>query len=142
LGSIEHRAAVSPQRQIWKRSALNVSLGARVEISGPTRRIYDKGSRGVPGCRSSRQATISRGGDRLQEIFNLDEGSVVLTYPASLSAQSYQDLSDYLELFLRKAKRRAQTDALMPLPDHLKGRTGAGIGDRAGRGFEDADHEE
>jgi hypothetical protein len=44
----------------------------------------------------------------LQEIFNLDEGSVVLTYPASMSAQSYQDLADYLELFLRKAKRRAE----------------------------------
>jgi hypothetical protein len=47
-------------------------------------------------------------GDALQEIFNLDEGSVILTYPASLSPQSYQDLSDYLELFLRKAKRRAE----------------------------------
>jgi hypothetical protein len=47
-------------------------------------------------------------GDALQEIFSLDEGSVILTYPASLSPQSYQDLSDYLELFLRKAKRRAE----------------------------------
>ena len=47
-------------------------------------------------------------GDALQEIFNLDEGSVILTYPASLSPQSYQDLSDYVELFLRKAKRRAE----------------------------------
>lgn len=53
------------------------------------------------------EATISRGGDRLQEIFNLDEGSVVLTYPASMSAESYQDLADYLSLFLRKAKRNA-----------------------------------
>jgi hypothetical protein len=47
-------------------------------------------------------------GDALQEIFNLDEGSVILTYPASRSPQSYQDLSDYLELFLRKAKRGAE----------------------------------
>jgi hypothetical protein len=37
-----------------------------------------------------------------------NEGSVVLTYPATLSPQSYQDLSDYLELFLRKAKCRAE----------------------------------
>ena len=44
----------------------------------------------------------------LQEIFNLDEGSVVLTYPATLSAQSYEDLADCLNLFLRKAKRRAE----------------------------------
>jgi hypothetical protein len=52
-------------------------------------------------------ATISAAGERLQEIFNLDEGSVVLTYPAALSAESYQDLADYLALFLRKAKRNA-----------------------------------
>jgi hypothetical protein len=52
------------------------------------------------------EATVRHG--LLQEIFNLEEGSVTLTYPASLSAESYQDLSDYLELFLRKAKRRAE----------------------------------
>ena len=43
----------------------------------------------------------------LQEQFNLEEGPVTLSYPASLSAESFQDLSDHLELFLRKAKRRA-----------------------------------
>ena len=45
-----------------------------------------------------------------QEVFALDEGDVTLTFPASLSTQSYQDLADYLELFLRKAKRRAVAD--------------------------------
>jgi len=30
-----------------------------------------------------------------------------LTFPAELSATSYQDLADHLELFLRKAKRKA-----------------------------------
>lgn len=44
----------------------------------------------------------------LREVFNLEEGAVTLEYPATLSADSYQDLSDYLELFLRKAKRRAE----------------------------------
>jgi hypothetical protein len=43
----------------------------------------------------------------LQEVFNLDEGPVTLTFPASLSVESYQDLSDYLGLFLRKANRNA-----------------------------------
>jgi hypothetical protein len=45
----------------------------------------------------------------LQEVFTLDEGSVTLTFPATLSAESYQDLADHLEIFLRKAKRRAQS---------------------------------
>lgn len=44
----------------------------------------------------------------LKEVFNLEEGAVTLEYPVTLSAESYQDLSDYLELFLRKAKRRAE----------------------------------
>jgi len=43
----------------------------------------------------------------LQEVFVLEEGPVTLTFPASLSADSYQDLSDCLSLFLRQAKRHA-----------------------------------
>jgi hypothetical protein len=43
----------------------------------------------------------------LQEVFVLDEGNVTLTFPAQLSLESYQDLADHLEIFLRKAKRRA-----------------------------------
>jgi hypothetical protein len=42
----------------------------------------------------------------LQEVFNLDEGPVTLTVPATLSAASYADLADQFELFLRRAKRR------------------------------------
>jgi hypothetical protein len=57
----------------------------------------------------------------LQEVFNLDEGPVTLTFPASLSAESYQDLSDYLSLLLRKAKRNA--DAIRQF-DEMIGKTG------------------
>jgi hypothetical protein len=42
----------------------------------------------------------------LQEVFNLDEGPVTLTVPATLSEASYTDLADQFELFLRRAKRR------------------------------------
>ena len=42
----------------------------------------------------------------LQETFNLKEGPVTLSFPASLSMESYDDLSDQLELILRRAKRR------------------------------------
>jgi hypothetical protein len=47
----------------------------------------------------------------LQEVFNLDEGPVTLTFPASLSSDSYADLKDHLDLFLRKAKRQADKAA-------------------------------
>ncbi|WP_211385275.1 hypothetical protein [Bradyrhizobium japonicum] len=43
----------------------------------------------------------------LQEVFNLEEGPVTLTFPSTLSEESYEDLASYFELFLRKAKRRA-----------------------------------
>lgn len=47
----------------------------------------------------------------LQEVFNLAEGPVVLSFPESLSSSSYEDLKDYFELFLRKAKRQADQRA-------------------------------
>lgn len=46
----------------------------------------------------------------LQETFNLDEGPVTLTFPEKMSVASYEDLEAHLQIFLRKAKRRA--DAL------------------------------
>ena len=48
---------------------------------------------------------------------------MTLTFPSSLSAESYQDLSDYLSLFLRKAKRNA--DAMRRF-DEMVGKTGDG----------------
>lgn len=47
--------------------------------------------------------------EMLQEVFNLDEGPVTLTFPAKLSPASYEDLQAHLDIFLRKAKRRADT---------------------------------
>jgi hypothetical protein len=43
----------------------------------------------------------------LQEVFNLDEGPVTLIFPSSLSEDSYQDLSDRIEIVLRGLKRRS-----------------------------------
>jgi hypothetical protein len=43
----------------------------------------------------------------LQEVFTLEEGPVTLTFPASISGESYRDLADHIALFLRKASRRA-----------------------------------
>ena len=50
-------------------------------------------------------ATVPSG--KRQEIFALDEGDVILSYPDNLSPASFHDLEGYLSLFLRKAQRRA-----------------------------------
>jgi hypothetical protein len=44
----------------------------------------------------------------LQEVFNLDEGPVTLTFPAKTSVPSYEDSEAHLQIFLRKSKRRAE----------------------------------
>jgi hypothetical protein len=50
-------------------------------------------------------------GEAVQEIFNLDEGPVTLTVPATLSPESYQDMADRIEIFLRGLKRRSEAAA-------------------------------
>lgn len=42
-----------------------------------------------------------------KEVFDLDEGTVVLTFPESLSATSFEELDAYLKVFLGKMRRRA-----------------------------------
>jgi hypothetical protein len=47
----------------------------------------------------------------VQETFVLDEGPVTLSVPALLSPESYQDMADRIEIFLRGLKRRADAEA-------------------------------
>jgi hypothetical protein len=49
-----------------------------------------------------------------QEVVTLDEGDVVITFPENLSVQSYEDLKDHLDLFIKKMQRRA-----VPIPPHI-----------------------
>jgi hypothetical protein len=44
-----------------------------------------------------------------QDVFTLDEGSVVLQWPSSMSAESYEDFEGWLQLVLRKVKRSIVT---------------------------------
>lgn len=43
-----------------------------------------------------------------REVISLDEGDVSITFPSDLSAESFADLRDHLNLFLRKMERRAK----------------------------------
>ncbi len=45
-----------------------------------------------------------------QDTYTLDEGDVVLQWPARLSQESYEDLKDWLDLIARKMKRAVPTD--------------------------------
>lgn len=40
-------------------------------------------------------------------VFDLTEGEVVITFPESMSPESVSDLQDYLNVFMKKAKREA-----------------------------------
>lgn len=40
-------------------------------------------------------------------VFDLTEGEVVITFPEALSPESVSDLQDYLNVFMKKAKREA-----------------------------------
>jgi hypothetical protein len=44
-------------------------------------------------------------------VFALTEGDVTITFPEGLSPESVLDLSDYLDIFLKKAKREAGISA-------------------------------
>jgi hypothetical protein len=48
----------------------------------------------------------------LQEVFNLEERPVTPLFPATLSEDSYQDLSDRLEIVLRGLKSSADAAQL------------------------------
>lgn len=45
-----------------------------------------------------------------QDTFTLDEGQVVLQWPASISPESYKDLEDWLKLMERRIKRAVVTE--------------------------------
>lgn len=45
-----------------------------------------------------------------EDVFSLVEGDVTFQWPASLSADSYQDLEDWTKLMLRKIKRSIGSD--------------------------------
>jgi hypothetical protein len=44
----------------------------------------------------------------LQEVFDLDEGPVTLTFPSNLTQDSYEELESALKLFLLRQQRRAR----------------------------------
>lgn len=86
-------------------STMRLVLGAGGDYNLPVP-VEDK-VQPMQSLEMNRTSTQTNTGTVLQEVFNLQEGPVTVTFPASMSPESYGDLKDYFELFLRKAKRRA-----------------------------------
>jgi hypothetical protein len=61
-----------------------------------------------------------------REIITLDEGDVVISFPDGLSMQSFADLRDHLDLFIKKMQRRASAMAALT-PDVKAKLVAAGI---------------
>lgn len=54
-------------------------------------------------------------------VINLPNGGdAILAYPNDLTAEGYQDLQDYLDLFFKKAKRATPSPSGADVPDDLK----------------------
>ena len=59
---------------------------------------------------SKLRATITPTREVKQDVFTLDEGEVVVQRPANLSTESFEDLSAWWEIMLRKIRRSVSGD--------------------------------
>ncbi len=74
----------------------NGSEDGEAASSGPQRSLDEKNA--LPNTSKARPGMN-------QDTFTLDEGQVVLQWPASFSPENYEDLKDWLELMARRMKR-------------------------------------
>jgi len=51
-----------------------------------------------------------------EDVFNLEEGTVVVQYPERLTKASFEDFESYLQLVIKKAKRSVESSD-DPMPD-------------------------
>lgn len=55
--------------------------------------------------RSARPSTVEIQGTLREDVFTVEEGSVTVVWPKQLSQESFDDISDWFEIILRKMKR-------------------------------------
>jgi hypothetical protein len=77
----------------------NKEIESETEVSPP--------SRDIPAAHKTQHQTVLPDGMR-REIITLDEGDVVINFPDNLSPESFGDLKDHLDLFIKKMLRRTQ----------------------------------
>lgn len=90
----------SPEREEQEPAMVQPQMGAAAQ------RILD-----LPASSFSKPGIMQPG--MMQEVFNLEEGTVTLMFPGSMSEDSYQDLEDRLKIVLRGLKRRSALRKMM-----------------------------
>jgi hypothetical protein len=106
------RFPAMPMKTYW--SPLAESAGCNgSEIEQETQPMTPQAHKTTHELRPSNLTPLSPvlGTPKLTEVFNLDEGQVTLSVPAMLSPESYQDMADRMEIFLRGLKRRSDAEA-------------------------------
>ena len=102
LADFEQSGSLPPLDQVS--TSINPSLGMiSEEVDSPVTLHYPASSVASVGGVAVAAAIGFK-----QDIFSLDEGDVVLRYPAKMSQASYEDFNDWVELQLRKIKRSIQ----------------------------------
>ncbi len=64
-------------------------------------------TQGKPSITATSEAITHAGARRA--VFTLDEGDVIITFPERLSTNSVDDLEEYLKIFMKKARRDADS---------------------------------
>ena len=100
---------LSTMRLVSELSASYPALDEEIEmqIDAP-REAREEGPRTqiAPQIQKARATEPPPPGQR-RAVFDLTEGEVVITFPDSMSPESVSDLQDYLNVFMKKAKREA-----------------------------------
>ncbi len=102
----ETKDLVEAENEAYARS--NPEAAFQVEMNEREQQAMDDGLSHFPGRgnRASPPNSVESASMR-KEIIALDEGDVVIMFPDGLSTESVADLNDHLQLFIRKAQRRA-----------------------------------
>lgn len=90
----------------------NPEAAFQVEMQEQEQQAHEEGHSPFPTRGRPQPARVSGGenSSARKEVFVLDEGDVVITFPDGLSTDSVADLADHLQLFIRKAQRRAAAE--------------------------------
>lgn len=64
----------------------------------------------IPSTDANSETTVEvSSSNSRRAVFPLSQGDVTLIFPTTLNAEGYEELGDYLEIFLKRAKRGLQT---------------------------------
>ena len=94
-------------------------VGSLGQVSRSIQPTAKRGDPPIPSQRPPQGRPTMQPGIK-EDVFNLEEGSVVVQYPDRLTQDSFEDFQSYLQLVIRKAKRSVIADGGSSLPASAK----------------------